>query len=439
MGRLVAKESQATMLPASVPGSLTESQRRRGILALMILNFFAWGGFFLVIPLVAVYYVDDLGWAAGTVGLLLAIRQFTQQSLTTLFGVVCDRVGPKPLICTGMLIRAAGFAAMAFAETFPLVLGSLLLAGLGGAMFESPKNAATAYLSKPEERQRLYATIGVIGGLGVTIGTQLGAFLIRSDFAMVCLASGSAYLIIFVVMLTLMPPIRVSVATGTSFGGLGLALRDRTFVRFLLLLTGYWFAWTQFSLTITLAATDITGTEAAVSWIYAVNTAITIGLGYVLPRWLERWFAPVDLLIWGTLVLSIGLAFVGFATDTPAVLVAAAVFSIGAVLARPGQETVTANLADPAARGTYFGVAALSLAIGGGFGNLLGGLVYDLGRSSGLPALPWLVFCGIGIATSGGLLLNKSRFSAIRDRPSETRIPAAPASPPMAAQPDPGR
>jgi DHA1 family multidrug resistance protein-like MFS transporter len=422
--------------PASI---LTEAQRRRGILALMILNFFAWGGFFLVIPLVAVHYVDNLGWAAGTVGLLLAIRQFSQQSLTTLFGVVCDRIGPKPLICIGMLIRAAGFAAMAFAETFPLVLASLLLAGLGGAMFESPKNAATAYLSKPEERQRLYAMIGVIGGLGVTIGTQLGAFLIRSDFATVCLVSGVAYLIIFLVMLTLMPPIKVSVSAETSLGGLALALRDRTFVRFLLLLTGYWFAWTQFSLTITLAATDITGTNAAVSWIYAVNTAITVGLGYFLPRWLERWFAPVDLLIWGTFVLSIGLAVVGFATDTRSVLFAAAIFSIGAVIARPGQETVTANLADPAARGTYFGVASLSLAIGGGLGNFLGGLAYDLGLGSGMPALPWILFGGIGLVTGLGLLLNKHRFSAVRDLTPADRVKAPSAPPPLAAQPDPGR
>lgn len=419
--------------------TLTESQRQRGILALMILNFFAWGGFFLVVPLVAVHYVDDLGWAAGTIGFLLAIRQFTQQSLTTLFGIVCDRVGPKPLICIGMLIRAAGFAAMAFADTFPLVLASLLLAGLGGAMFESPKNAATAYLSRPEERQRLYATIGVIGGLGVTIGTQLGAFLIRSDFATVCLASGAAYVIIFLVMLTLMPSIRVSVAAETSFGGLSVALSDRTFVRFLLLLTGYWFAWTQFSLTVTLAATDITGTDAAVSWIYAVNTAITIGLGYFLPRWLERWFAPVDLLIWGTFVLSIGLVAVGFATGTTSVLIAAGIFSLGAVLARPGQETVTANLADPAARGTYFGVAALSLAIGGGLGNLLGGLVYDLGRNNGMPVLPWVVFGVIGSLAAVGLLLNKRRFSAVRDLNTVTRAESSHVSPSLVTKPNPSR
>ncbi len=427
------------MPPASAAGALPESQRRRGILALMILNFFAWGGFFLVVPLIAVHYVDDLGWAAGTVGLLLAMRQFTQQSLTTLFGIVCDRVGPKPLICTGMLIRAAGFAAMAFADTFPLVLASLALAALGGAMFESPRNAATAYLSKPEERQRIYATIGVIGGLGITIGTQLGAFLIRSDFATVCLASGMIYVFIFLIMLVLMPPIKVSVSAATSLGSLGLALRDRTFVRFLLLLTGYWFAWTQFSLTVTLAATDITGTDAAVSWIYAVNTAVTIGLGYLLPRWLERWFAPVDLLIWGTFVLSIGLAVVGFATDTISVLIAAGIFSLGAVLTRPGQETVTANLADPAARGTYFGVAALSLAIGGGFGNLFGGLVYDLGRNNGLPALPWMVFCAIGIATGLGLLLNKHRFSAVRDHATVPRAEPQPASPTLVTKPRPSR
>lgn len=421
------------------PGTLTETQRRRGILALMVLNFFAWGGFFLVVPLVAVHYVDELGWAAGTIGLLLAIRQFTQQSLTTLFGIVCDRVGPKPLICIGMLIRAVGFAAMAFADTFPLVLGSLLLAGLGGAMFESPKNAATAYLSRPEERQRLYATIGVIGGLGVTIGTQLGAFLIRSDFGTVCLVSGAAYVIIFLVMLTLMPSIRVSVAAETSVGGLGIALRDRTFVRFLLLLTGYWFAWTQFSLTVTLAATDITGTDAAVSWIYGVNTAITIGLGYFLPRWLERWFSPVDLLIWGTFVLSIGLAAVGLATDTASVLVAAGIFSIGAVLARPGQETVTANLADPAARGTYFGVASLSLAVGGGLGNLLGGLVYDLGRNNGMPALPWIVFGVIGGVAALGLLSNKQRFSVVRDLATVAGVESSTVSPSLVTKTNPSR
>ena len=396
------------------PTTLNDQQRRRGIAVLMISNFFAWGGFFLIIPLIAVHYVENLGWAAGTIGLLLAIRQFAQQSLTTVFGVVCDRVGPRPLICLGMLVRAVGFASMAIADTFVLVLLSLFLAGLGGGMFESPKAAALAHLSDPESRPRLYARMGVTGGLGVTVGTQLGAILIKVDFAAVCLASTVAYLVIFLVTWFGLPSMKVSMGPVGSRAGLSMALHDRDFVSYLLILTGYWFAWTQFSLTITLAATAIAGTDSAVAWIYAVNTAITVGLGLLLPRWLERWCAPVDLLAWGTLVLSVGLAVVGFAQNTMTVLIAAAIFSVGAVIARPGQETVTANLADPAARGTYFGVAALSLAVGGGLGNLLGGIAYDAGRDHDVEFGTWLFFAAVGLAAVAGIRLNRQRFGAIR-------------------------
>jgi DHA1 family multidrug resistance protein-like MFS transporter len=399
-------------MPAAIEiSALTHQQRKRGIMALMITTFFAWGGFFLVIPLVAVHYVDDLGWAAGAVGIALAVRQMTQQFLTIGFGMVCDRIGPKPLICIGMLVRAGGFLAMAWAESFTAVVLSLLLAGLGGSLYEAPKSAALAALALPEERQRLFSTIGVIGGAGTTVGTQLGALLIPFDFALVCVASAICYVIVFLQTMSIMPHIKVSAGGQSQMAGLGMVLRDRRFMVFLAILCGYYFATTQFGLTITLAATRITGTEAAVSWIYAVNAAATIGLGYILPRFLERWISSLGLLIGGTAIVGIGLAMVGFAASTLGILLAAAVFSLGAILARPGQETVTANLADPAARGTYFGVAAISLAIGGSLGNFLGGLIYE-GQSAGENASgPWLLFAGIALATSLALLVY-SRWTA---------------------------
>ena len=403
-------------LPAPAP--LTESQRQRGFLVIGISTFFAWGGFFLVIPLVAVHYVDQLGWAAGTIGVVLALRQVMQQSSTTLFGVLSDRIGPKPLICTGMVIRAAGFASMAYATSFWLLLGSMLLAGIGGGMFDSPKSAATAELALPEKRQRIYALLGVIGGLGVAIGTQIGAFLIEHDFRVVCLAAAVSYLVIFVAMWTLLPPLRVSSGVNAgSMSGLGAAFRDRTFVRFMLLMSGYWFAWSQFALTITLAATDIAGTTSAVSWIYLINTGITVGLGFFLPTWMGRRMRPIDLTIWGMAILTLGLAIVGFAHSTVMILVAAGVFTIGAILARPGQETVTANLADPTARGTYFGVAFLSLAIGGGLGTLIGGFAYDFGIRHDLQLGTWLLFGAICGGCAVGMWRFRDEFSQVRDEP----------------------
>lgn len=377
---LPSTRKETFMLRTIHPSHLTASQRQRGIRALMVSTFFSWAGFFMVIPLMAVYYVDHLDWAAGAIGIVLAIRQFGQQALTTLFGLVCDRTGPKPLICVGMLTRAGGFAALGYAESFVPVLVAALVLALGGAMFEAPKSASLAALSTPETRQRLFSLMGVIGGVGTTIGTQLGAVLIRVDFALVCLAGAAAFVVIFVAVALLMPPIGVSLVPVGSSTGMRRALTDRVFVAFLIILSGYWFAWTQFGLTISLVAVDIADTESAVSWIYLVNAVVTIGLGYFLPRFLERWLTSLELLVAGSMVIGVGLLAVGMFNHVVGVLFAAAIFSIGAVMARPGQETVTANLADPSARGAYFGVAALSLAVGGGLGNLVGGLIYDIGK-----------------------------------------------------------
>ncbi|HRC75727.1 MAG TPA: MFS transporter, partial [Kouleothrix sp.] len=118
--------------------ALGEAARRRGLIAILIDIFFMWGGFFMVVPLISVHFVDDLGWSAASIGLVLALRQLIQQGLTLPGGMLADRIGAKGLICVGMLIRCAGFAGMAWASSFPLLLGSAVLAAVGGALFESP-------------------------------------------------------------------------------------------------------------------------------------------------------------------------------------------------------------------------------------------------------------------------------------------------------------
>lgn len=392
---------------------LTPSQRKRGLATLMATSFFSWAGIFMVIPLMAVHYVDHLGWAAGTIGIILAVRQFAQQGLTSGFGVLADRVGPRILIAIGMLLRALGFAAMAFADSFGTVLIAALVVALGGAMFEAPISAAIAALTYPDERRRFFARLGMIGGVGTTVGTQVGALLIGYDFAIVCLGGAAAFFAVFVVVTLSMPSVAASVGGEDAPIGLRGVLRDTLFVRYVAIVAGYWFAWTQFGLTITLAAVAITGSDRAVSWIYLVNAAVTVGLGYLLPRMLERWLSPLQMQIAGIVGIGSGLLLVGVASGFIGMMFAAGVFAIGAVMARPGQETVLANLARPSARGTYFGFAALALAVGGGLGNYLGGVIYDAG-SNGTSALPWIIFAAVAYATAALLWINRDRFSVVR-------------------------
>lgn len=148
------------MTAAQVPPALPPTQQRRGAIVMLLITFLMWGGFFMVIPLVSIRYVDDLGWSAGAVGLVLAIRQLTQQGLTVFGGALADRFGAKELIVVGMLIRAVSFSAMAVATTYPFLMVSAILAAVGGALFDSPSSAAMVALTRPRGAQSLLCGVG---------------------------------------------------------------------------------------------------------------------------------------------------------------------------------------------------------------------------------------------------------------------------------------
>ncbi len=91
-------------------------------------------------PLISIRFVDQMGWAALMVGIALGLRQLVQQGLGIFGGAIADRFGAKPMIVTGMLMRAGGFAAMAVAHE-PWVLWFSCISGLGGTLFDPPRAA----------------------------------------------------------------------------------------------------------------------------------------------------------------------------------------------------------------------------------------------------------------------------------------------------------
>ncbi|MGQ9549592.1 MAG: MFS transporter [Roseiflexus sp.] len=393
------------MTDAQSPALLSPAQRRRGAMVMLVITFLMWGGFFMVIPLVSIRYVDDLGWSAGAIGLVLAIRQLTQQGLTIFGGALADRFGAKGLIVAGMFIRAISFSALAGASTYPLLMVSAIMAALGGALFDSPSLAAMVALTRPDERNRYFAVLGIVRNLGMSLGPLAGAALLRIDFAFVAIASAGCFFIAAGVTLLLLPPVRVATERNELLAGILLALRDRRFMAFNALLMGYWFMWVQLTISLPLMARALAGTADAVSWLYALNAGMGIVLQYPVVRIAERWLRPLPVLMIGIMLMALGLGSVALAGTIGLLLASVALFSFGALLAAPGQQTVAAELANPAALGSYFGVSALALALGGGIGNFAGGLLYTMGYHIGAPALPWLVCLAVGIGSAIGLML----------------------------------
>ena len=403
---------------------LDPATRQRGLNTVFAVTFLMNAGFFLIIPLVSVHYVDRLGWAAAYIGLVLAVRQFAQQGLTVFGGALADRFGPRRLILTGIMIRTISFVVMGFATVPWMLMLSGFLAAVGGALFDAPQRATLATLAPEDRLNELYGRLGILQNVARTIGPLVGAFLIRFDFTMVGLGSAAFFLMAFFVTLAFLPPVSVCTTTQTVGAGLKLASRDLAFVTFTVLMMGYWFMWVQLSIAMPLEIKHLTGQDSSVGIMFTISAVLAIILQVPALRLADRFLRPTPTIISGMLSMALGMGIVAVTQSVVAFYLALFFFSLGSVLATPSAQTVTAEMADDRARGAYFGVGSLAMAVGGGLGHIMGGTLVDLAAQRQLPALPWVIFAGVGLASAAGLWL----FYTTRQSRSSRQLSHAPAS-----------
>jgi MFS transporter, DHA1 family, multidrug resistance protein len=374
--------------------------RSRGKAFILLDNMLVVLGFFMVFPLVSLHFVDQLGWAAASVGLALSARQLAQQGLGAFGGALADRFGAKPLIVTGMLLRAGGFWLMAIAHSPWVLFVSCILSGLGGMLFDPPRSALVAKLVRGRERAHFYSILMMQDSAGAVIGALLGSWLLRFDFRWVGLSGMAVFLLAALANGLLLQPFRVAstraVAPGAS---LRRVLADRDFMRFVLTLSGYYMLGVQIMLLVPVVMKQLTGTPAAVGWMYSLETCLSLTLLYPLARLGERYARRETRMLAGLLLMTLSLAAMALVRHPVPAFVLLGLFYLGSIIVEPARETYIATLAHPQARASYMGMSRLGLAIGGAVGYLGGGWLYDLSRAWRLGWLPWICLALIGALT----------------------------------------
>src|SRR5204863_7287753 len=110
--------------------------------------------------------------------------------------------------------------------------------------------------------------------------------------------------------------------------------------------------------------------------IYAARSVLALAVQYPLAGWLGRRWSPFAVLAIGTAVTALGFAGLGLAASPAGLLGWTLVETVGEVIVSPAAQVTTARLG--AARpGTYFGLNALGVALGGSAGTVAGGLLVD--------------------------------------------------------------
>ncbi len=379
--------------------SRVSQARSLGKYFLLVDNMLVVLGFFVVFPLISIRFVDQMGWAALMVGIALGLRQFVQQGLGVFGGAIADRFGAKPMIVTGMLLRAAGFATMAIAHDPWLLWFSCFLSGIGGTLFDPPRTALVVKLIRPQHRGRFFSILMMQDSAGAVVGALLGSWLLQYDFRLVCATGAVLFILCALFNGLFLPAWKLSTVKAPVREGLDRVLSDKRFVTYVLTLTGYYMLAVQVMLMLPIMVNDIAGTPAAVKWMYAIEACLSLTLLYPIARWSERRFRLEHRLMAGLLLMTLSMMPIGLVSSLQQLFMLICTFYIGSIIAEPARETLSASLADARARGSYMGFSRLGLALGGALGYTGGGWLFDAGKALHQPELPWVMLGMVGFMT----------------------------------------
>ncbi|MEZ5090138.1 MAG: MFS transporter [Micropruina sp.] len=387
-------------------------------------------GFFMVVPFLAAYLIDDIGMTAAAVGLVLGARTLAQQGLFLPSGMLIDRIGPWPSIVTGCALRVVAFLGLGLAKDPLVALASVLLIGAAGALFQ-PASRAYLALEATERRAQAFAVFEVWGNAGSLLGPVLGAVLFAVDFQVGCLVAAGVFGVLTVAQIVVLPRNHRGERQASALVGVRRVLGDRRLAVLVLSMSGYLALFNQLYLTLPVEAQRVTGRGDSIAAIYLVFGLLGILLQVRVTAWCSRrgWTATGAIaaglglmgasfvpLVVSTAVLPTATELLGLpaaALRVSPLLLSTMLFTLGGLVLSPYVVVVLSEYVGDRLIGTAYGwyylVAALStITVAWAAGALL-----DLGGVPGR-TLSFALLAAVGLAGALGVRAQRGHADALR-------------------------
>ncbi|RLU79941.1 MFS transporter [Streptomyces griseocarneus] len=369
-------------------------------------------GFCVLIPFLAQYLEQDLGMSAALVGLVLGVRNLSQQSLFVAGGTAADRLGARTVIVAGCVLRTAGFALLAFGSSLPFLVAASACSSLAGALFYP---AVRTYVAQEmgERQSEAFALLNVFATSGWLIGLLLGSLLFLVDLRVCALAVSAFFTLLTVAQALTLPASAVTPASETVLADWREALGNRRFLCFTLATTGMVTMENQLFVLLPEGARTASGWEGGAGLLLASGAVAHLFLQLPITRSLERHGGGARWL--GAGIALIGLGFVppllictaarptgpGEGIPRLAVMITGAlILYAGGMIAYPSAMEVIPRFGRERLTGTYFGLFYMLSGTAAVGGNAVVGWTMDLAECSRRPWLPWLCCLAFGLSSA---------------------------------------
>ncbi|MEV4656462.1 MFS transporter [Micromonospora sp. NPDC049301] len=359
---------------------------RAALLALFAVNAAAYVAF----PLLAVKLatIDQL--PPSQTGAVLTVFLVAARGSQMVAGPMADRYDPRLIMFAAALSRAVGFMGLGLASELQLLVVAAALAGAGGA-FEPPVSGLLAAQPEPI-RSRAFAMENAALNSGVIAGPALAAILVMAGTQVPFLASSLIFFLIAIRVLRIrtdrQPPIAHEPGV---FAHARVAMTDRRFLVFWLIMLPWWFLFAQLSMAIPLRSHALAGAGWVGVLFLANGTAGMLSIPFV--KLLQDRIGSRAATVAGHLCIAASMGMIAINPSPWWLLTCVVIFTVGETMILFSTRLILASFTGERTRASYFGLYAGSWALGGAAGNFVGARVAVDPLSPG----PWLVFGATGL------------------------------------------
>lgn len=360
--------------------------------------------YFLVFPPLFPLLRTEFGATNTELGLLFSLLFFMPSVLQVPVGDLVDRLGAERIFVAGIAVTGLGTMATTLADSFPMLLAFVLLAGVGQSVFHPADFALLETVTDATNRGKGFGTHTFAGFLGFAAGPVVaGGLGVRFGWRTALAGLGVVGVVYAIaVALTLAPVHRGRVETagepgGDEAGSNWAQLADPRIlltVTFFVLLTisstgiqsfTVVFLADVFDLGVTVANTTLTANLTA--------TAIGVLAGGVLA---DRF--DIYGILAATLTTAAVLVAVILSGVVPAVLVvilaAFTVLGLFHGLALPSRDSLVSEFSTQDSTGKSFGLAYTGVTVGAAIAPVLFGFVSDTVNNRAMFALVGVFYLG---------------------------------------------
>lgn len=368
----------------------------------------AWYGFFMLFAnyLTGSSDMGGLEFTQSQKGTLMGVGTGILYFLPVLTGAIADKYGYKKVLFLAFCIYTSAFLLLPMFSSFVGVFLMYLYLAVGAALFKPVISATIAKTTTDETASIGFGLFYMMVNIGAFLGPMV-TLLFKGSSHLIFYVSAGIIALNFIMLLFYKEPGRTEEKNnetiwqtfGVIFRNMGSIVKDVKFLIFLLIVAGFWTMYHQLFFTLPVFITQWVDTSALYNFFntyipfFSANyspapgvmdaefitnfDAMYIILFQVIVSSIVMRMKPLNSMISGFLVCSLGMALTLMSQNVLFTMVAILIFALGEMAGSPKITEYIGRIAPADKKALYMGYSFIPVCIGNIFAGIISGSVYQ--------------------------------------------------------------